>query len=1012
MSLSEFKDPPKFFRGTELWMLNDRLEDDELRRQIYQMSEQGFYSFIARTYIGLKSDYPGPAFMQRMRTIVDAAREYGMKVFLQAGYMPEAVLDLPEEFALTNIHTYAADDPAQAGEWLCTHGEICYRAVNSKTFLDMLSPAAMRFYMKQSYEDMWQAFADEFGQTILSVWVDEPSYSQHHLPWSSLLPERYREKWQAELKDKVYLLFVDGPDCATVRYQYWQTVQELMKEAYFTEVRDWCRRHNLLFSGHLMAEDTLRAQISRACATMPFYKYFDMPGIDYLTVEMNWRHNAIPAKHDHNARQYGLINTPLQCSSAAHQAGQEHVLCEMFGVSTQNLLFRDQKHLFDHFASLGINHKCSHGVFYSLRGRGKRAYPPHINDYQPYWPEYGRLNDYFARAGWFISQGRPVRDVLVIHPLDSAYCEYHGPSVLPAANTALERRDQAFYALLQNLLACQYDFELGDEDTIREWGQIDPDGAFRIGQMAYRTLVLPELLTIQSTTLALIEQFATSGGRTYLLGRTPEMIDGRPDPTASERLRQLPGVLFATDQAELLQQLGQEAGSYQFEAFGDATAIQINHRSSETEHFFFIFNRDCREGRAGSLSLAGRHLAWCWEGRDGEQRRLPAVYDAGADRTRIKIQIEEGGSLMLSLEKSQALPAGQVESPAPVQTVMSGTGPWQVRRRDANALLLEFCRYRKSEADPWSALYPILAVQEKLTDDAYVGPLSLQFAFNSSIPLAGLKLALEDPEACTVILDGQRVGSQPDGYYLAKAFSCLRLPAMVEAGPHLVEIRRSFKPLAKARSHITSLFEDLPGVELEAMILVGDFAVLGRTEPTKTNCVRMNRSFVLGPESGRCETELVSAGYPFYAGTLVLEQTFRLAQELDGKQPVSLELDGMRACYARILVNGQEAGLVAWAPYAVDVGGLLHPGDNILTIELTNTLRNLLGPYHRPKGEFGECWPGYGRPNLPWLGAVSDLDGKIIIDWAEQREPDTAGWTEAYLQVPLGINGFRLISPG
>ena len=69
-------------------MLNDALSDDEIDFQLSEMKNQGIASFIARTYIGLKSDYPGPGFTEHMRTIVEGARKYGLKVFIQAGYMP------------------------------------------------------------------------------------------------------------------------------------------------------------------------------------------------------------------------------------------------------------------------------------------------------------------------------------------------------------------------------------------------------------------------------------------------------------------------------------------------------------------------------------------------------------------------------------------------------------------------------------------------------------------------------------------------------------------------------------------------------------------------------------------------------------------------------------------------------------------------------------------------------------------------------------------------------------
>ena len=271
----------------------------------------------------------------------------------------------------------------------------------------------------------------------------------------------------------------------------------------------------------------------------------------------------------------------------------------------------------------------------------------------------------------------------------------------------------------------------------------------------------------------------------------------------------------------------------------------------------------------GELTVEGRLRAFAWDGKDGTVEPMAVTYENS--RTSVDIRIEEGGSLMLSMEKVDEIRIGKQDRPQSAISLQI-EGPWRVSRKDPNVLLLEFCRYRKNERQEWSSLYPVIALQEILTREDYTGPLQLSFPFSSSITLTGLRLALESPGDCGIMLDNVSVGNKPKGFYMDKAFKCVDLPMTVQPGRHEIIISRHFTPLAKARSGLTSLFEDLPGVEIESIYLLGNFAVMGRTEPTKENTVRLARDFELCGESGICGSELVTTGYPFYAGTIVLEK--------------------------------------------------------------------------------------------------------------------------------------------
>lgn len=991
-----FAAPPDLCRGTDFWMLNDALDEGELRRQLRAMRSQGVASVIARTYIGLRSDYPGADWMQKMRVVVDEARQLGMTVFMQAGYMPEAVLNLPPEYSLGDIRCYPAGHGE--GERLDSHGGIDYCHVKSMSILDMLSPEACAFYVKQSYEDMWKDFKEDFGKTILSVWVDEPSFRKVSLPWTDRLPDTYAALWgEAFPMDQLHLLFVDGEGDRLLRLRYWRTVLHLMKNAYFKSVRDWCNANGVWFSGHLMAEDTMESQISATCFTMPMYKYFDIPGIDYLTAQMHWVHGEIKPEKPYNRQwpEFAAYTTPLQCSSAAHQAGQNVVLAEMYGVSTENLGLRDQKQMFDHFASLGINHRSVHGLFYSLRGRGKRAYPPHVHDYQPYWPKYHLLTDALARESAFVRAGVPVKDVLLLHPIETGFSLYHGVGPDGAQhNAALQREDQAFSQTVRALVGMQANFEMGDEDTIAEMGALSAEGKFTIGQMTYGTVILPRMAFIRESTLALLKEFLRGGGTVLALDGFPAWTDAGRALDAAD----FAGAACVKGFRQLADALSRVPMAYRFEKRNDDTGVQIFLRREQDSLLFFLTNADCHRGAAGTLVVPGAYGCERFQERDGSIAAWPAWARGG--ETCVPIDLPEGGSMMLRLR-----PGAPRSAPAPQTPVahLALKGEWRIRRENPNALVLEMFRYARAGEALSAQAFPVLAIQDVLLQQAYVGEIELEARFCLKDALHGLRLALESPRQQRLWLDGAPLPNAPDGNYITFAFETLPLPPLA-AGEHTLTIRRHFEPLRKPTSTVTSLFENLGGVELEPVLLTGDFAAHSALEPAISGCVRMNEDFVLAKEAELGGEEAVCRGYPFYCGVMEWQTEFSLPERAQNPR---LALDGLYAAAAEVSIDGIVRGDLCWAPYRVFLGALA-PGKHALRLRLFGTLRNLLGPWHRPVGEVGACWGGYDAPNLPWLGLEALETGKREPNWYLDRMPDRDGWTESYLLLPMGIVGARV----
>lgn len=998
--MKDFKTPERIYRGTDFFMLNDRLSEDELRRQISEMADKGVASFIARTYIGLKSDYPGPDFMSKMSVMIDEAKKHDMTVFVQAGYMPEAVLDLPEEYALDYLCVYDEGENPEDETVLCRHGGKVYTRRSSKTCLNLFDKDSVEFYIHQSY-DLWQPFSAKFGKTVSSIWVDEPSYHMMYLPWYASFDKVFLEKYGYDIKEHVYKLYCNEDDYKKVRYQYWTLLQKQLEVCYFAMISKWCRKNGLLFSGHLMMEDTLFLQIKRACAVMPYYKYFDIPGIDILMGYMNWKNDPIIDNGSTEFYTNSMYTTPMQAVSAAHQAGKEHILCEMYGVTTNGMGFRDFEYYFDHYASMGINHRSVHGIFYSLHGRAKRMYPPQVNYYQPYWEKYNEVTDYCARTSAFLSQGKPYAKTLVIHPMETAYCLFEGTKETDGECSApLKKLDYLYNSIVRTLHTNHISYELGDINTIASgYGKIS-GGKFSVGQMEYETVVLPYIEVLNTGTAKLICEYIKCGGKVIVVGKYPTMLDG--EECADIKEKYLDGAEFVEDVAQLAEMLASDGDLYRIKSDRNSGNIRVYHTRSENELYYMLFNDDCRDARGTVLYVPGNYDAILFNAENGQCSPLKTSFDG--KETAVKITVQEGGSTLICFKSSND--SERNGAPEKIYSnVLPLSNEYSISRKCENVLLLEYCKYKTENMQDFEGPYTALTVNRILTDSGYCGGLIQRFEFRAEKPFCGLSLALEDAADCEVYLNGEKaLPYDGKSYYYAKAFCRIKLPDSARKGINTLEVRRKFVPLSKAKSAITSLFECQLGVELESMYLLGDFGVYSVTEPTLNGLLRYSRNFVLGEEKKTVCGELTASGLMFYAGTVELAQCVAYKKSAH-KARYYLELTDFHGCVAEVTINGKSCGNVYRAPYRADITDALESGNNDIRIYLTNTLRPILGPYHRTRGEVGECWGGgYGDPDSAWTGSSAGED------WYKHTDMDNSIWTDSYNQVRFGVLDARIIA--
>jgi hypothetical protein len=967
-------------------MLNDRLVPNEIGRQLAGFRAAGWGAVITRTFNGLRTPYLSEAWMAILDQIVAHAAELDLEVWFQAGYMPSAIPDLSPELAHCAIARLPRGQaPAENERVLAQDEDGIYVERRIDHVIDLLSQEAVRAYVEQAYTGTWlKRFGEHFGKTVSAIWVDEPHFRPPLLPWTEALPERYHAAWSDDLVGQIPLLFGPGRG-PEVRHRYWRVVVEMLEEAYFASVRDWCDRHGLRFSGHLMGEDTLNSQVAWTGAAMPCYAYMHLPGIDHLTKSLTWP----------SGRKF--ILAPKQCASAANQLSKSPVLSEMYAVSTQGLTFADRKQIAAWLMALGINYRCYHGAFYSMRGRRKRIYPPHLSQQQPWWDENRRVADPFARLSYALQQGEYRPEVLVLHPLESAFCLYD-PSAIEEPHDRVhepadvQRLDATLVDLCDCLLSIQRAFDLGDEGLLSRQGTIK-GRQIEVGAMRYGVVLLPEMITIRSTTLDLLARFAAAGGTILAVGRLAERVDGVRDPRAVSlasvvrRVPSEPSALRAALGKALRPQieLAPRGG-------GDTSDVWVHPRDLPEGKLYYLHNTNREAPVRAEVRIRGMGRLERWDIETGQVQPLPQRREGTQTVTDLELAPLDAALLVLQRDE----PPSDYQTPvAHVVSEVAVLRHPRVTRHDPNALTLDYARYRKGDSG-WSGPLPVLTISEILTRQGYEGPLSLEFTFRAEVVPGKVHLAIEDAAEYEVIVNGQPAPYAGLPHWIDRSFHPIDITALVQAGTNAIELRRTFVPLPQARFSLARLFQTLEGVELEAIYLTGNFAVDGALSSgeLQPRCVRMRPEFALAAERETTTGDLVTGGYPFYAGRLTLTETVSLRTVQAGERAF-LELPTIdAAALAHVDVNGERAGTIVWAPYEVEVTNWLCDGENEIAITLITTLRNLLGPHHRPEGEGDQCWTR-----------------DYILDpaWLADEQHREAHWTDDYFFLRCGIpDGARI----
>lgn len=1007
MRLEVFRDPGVEFSEVALWCWNDRLTDKELLRQLDALEAGGWQSFFIVAAPGLVTPYLSGEWMQKVKLVVEEADRRGMKAWLYdeniypSGYAEGLVPALDTHFRLKALMMRVAARPDRIAEEVAVfecdseRGEITnpvriesggdakpgkvylefcqYTAsigegnLAHMTAVDVLSPAAADAFIQCTYERYACSVGRWFGQTVAGVFTDEPQYltgrrvDSPALPWTDRLPEHFRRMHGYDLAECLPSLFFPWGRYAKVRVDFWRCVTDLFVGSWSRKIYEWCDKHGLMLTGHVMQEDTLTSQIEAVGAAMPHLEYMHAPGMDQLGLEApEWMRGD---------RGIATILTVKQASSVAAQLGRQRVFCECFAASGQDMSFEDRKWIGDWLGALGVTMFCPSISPYSLRGNRKRFVPPALFFQQPWWEHNAVIADYYRRLSYSLSQGKAVRDVAVIHPMGSAWAVY-----TPLNTRACAALDEDLAWLQHELLRAHRDYDLADETMMEKYGAVDGD-FFVVGECRYNVVVLPAATTWAGNTVKMLSDFVSNGGTLVAMAPLATMVDGEASDELSA-LMDKTRVAANRDSEALRRALEDREASVAVRGEGaDGVLCQLRKDDGKTILFLANGNRD--KACDVEVSVLASGACWNWDLFSGRTEALSSRREGA--RQVLSMRLPPVGSRLTIIDESQK-PPEPVAVPECERSPTELGGTWEISRHHPNALNVDYCRV-SIRGEKWSEVVPVADAREKILKAGYGSEYKLQYGFKSSLASGArgqLCLAVELAEGLEVKVNGHEINGADNGYWIDPAFRTVDIRDLAVAGDNVVEVRGT----AGVELPRTPLWAGTWGPQVEDCYVVGDFAV----QPAGPGGFEL-------VEEAKCVSagDLTTQGYPFYPGAISLTQDVEID---DPRGRVFIELDGLEAHVASVSVNGKGAGSVALKPYRLEITGYLIGGKNTICVELVNSLRNLLGPLHHVKGE------------LKWVFPESFLP---VGQWWGSGEPE---WTDAHNFVPFGFQRASLIFSG
>ncbi|MBZ0256445.1 hypothetical protein K8I31_10300 [bacterium] len=984
-ALEHFADPPAAYRPAPLYTWNGDMEETELARQLDEFKAGGFGGVFVHPRPGLITPYLSDRWEEMWRFTAEEAAKRDMVTYIYdensypsgfaGGHVPDQIPGSGQvslrrqdinaeqlkslELNSTTIALYkiSENNPSgyerieltdiPAGKTLSAaelnlpeSNYILYTEqypgpspwYGGKTYVDVMRPDVTQRFLDITFGSYDSTLKDLYGKTVLACFTDEPQVAG---AWSSTIPPAFKARWGYDILDCLPSIHSDVGDWRKVRHDYSATILQLFMDNFVKPYSKACEERGIAMTGHVWEHGW--PHLNHNPDIMSFYRWQQWPGIDCLMNDYNEGANA----------QFGNYRANKELDSIGNQLGHMRRLCETYGAGGWDLRLEDVKRIADHLLAGGVNVVNPHLSYYTIMGARKRDHPQSFSYHQPFWDAFHIPMDYIGRLSWALSAGKADAPILVIEPTVTMWMYNWSGS----QGQKLQRLGEEFQSFVTELGAKQVAFDLGSEPVMEEIATVQGKQLV-VGQCKYDAVILPPgLEALESSTIALLKQFASNGGTIISYVGVPTFEGGTPSD-AAQTIKDAAGQNWIDEKlsAEDLTQRWGNAGAVINADAPEGGRVFHFARDLDDGKLVFVINTSLEDSSSGNAKVNGAY-AEEWNAVTGNVEQTE--FTKSGDAVSFDFTLPPAGSALFAVYKNK--PNHKTVEPQTWKTSkpLLPAAEISIQRNGPNVLTLDYVNYevdgtRKEGAyfyDAQTAIYKAHGFDKNPWDSAVQFedeilqrdhfPEDSGFTFEYPFTVEGfddmpaLEFVVERGGFYTVAVNGHEVKPNPGEWRIDRAFNVYAIkPEWLKSGENII----------KTSAQRFSLH-----MEAEPVYVYGDFSLQSKA-----------KGYAITPPHQMGVGAWNQQGAPFYPGEVCYTQTFTING--NDKSQHFVELPDWLGTAARVEVNGKAVGHILWQPYRLDITKALKPGANTVSVVVIGSLKNLLGPHHAGPMR-GRAWP-------------------------------------------------------